>query len=148
MAIKRDPRRSQELKAIHVGRKKLGWDEETYRAALVQLTGKRSSAELTGPERARVLDRMRDLGFQHTKPQPPRRPRATQDDKIRALWEELDAMGALRDGSERALQAFVQRQTGKSRIEWCTPQEKNKVIEGLKSWADRVGGPVITPDGD
>lgn len=142
MSVKRkaDPRRKAELAAIHTGKRALGLDDTEYRALLEELTGKRSAADLTRAERAHVLDRMRGLGFR-----PPagaaadgglRRP--TQIDKARALWRELEATGALKDPSPAALRAFCERQTGKSRLEWCTPHELNLVIEGLKSWLARV----------
>lgn len=138
----RDAQRKVELAAIHAGRRSLGWDEDTYRTVLRQLTGKASAADLTVYERAAVLDKMRDLGFKRTRQgytgRAPRRDgRPTQLDLIRTLWGELAATGALRDPSEPALQAFGERQTGKSRLEWCTPGELRQIIEALKSWAAR-----------
>lgn len=140
---KADPQRNLELAAIHTGKRALGLDEDAYRGMLFNLTGHTSSAELDPVGRAKVLDRMRDLGFERSRPYTPPapgRPRATQADKARALWGELGNAGALRDDSEAAITAFVERQTGKSRLEWCTPSELNRVIEGLKGWLARVKG--------
>lgn len=135
---KKDPRRKADLAAIHTGKRALGLDDEAYRALIEDLTGKRSAADLTPAERAHVLDRMRDLGFRRPgRAEAPGRRRPTQIDKARALWQELDALGALRDAAPAALHAFCERQTGKSRLEWCTPAELNVVIEGLKSWLAR-----------
>jgi phage gp16-like protein len=143
---KRDDQRRMELAAIHTGKRALGLDDAAYRGLLGQVTGKSSAADLTGTERARVLDRMRELGFGRAgkaRPAPRERKPATQLDKARALWGELAQLGpvelrVLRDSSEAAFYAFVQRQTGKSRPEWCTPQELNAVIEGLKAWLGRA----------
>lgn len=138
---KMDQRRA-DLAAIHMGKKSLGWDDETYRDLLRQLTGKSSSAELSVLQRGVVLDTMRELGFQRAAGSAARprstTPRASQADKVRALWDDLVALGGLRDSSDRALVAFVERQTKKSRLEWCTPHELNKVIEGLKAMLARA----------
>lgn len=138
-----DPRRKIELAAIHLGKKALGLDEAAYRTVLEQLTGKTSARDLTEAERARVIDKMRGLGFERTRKGYTNRParedrRPTQADLIRTLWGEIAAVGALKDASETALQAFGQRMTGKSRIEWCTPSELIVLTEALKAWLARV----------
>lgn len=134
---KTDARRKADLAAIHTGKRALGLDDAEYRGLLEDLTGKRSAADLTAAERHLVLDRMRELGFKRPDGRRPERRRPTQIDKARALWAELDAIGALTDASQAALHSFCERQTGKSRLEWCTPAELNLVIEGLKSWLAR-----------
>lgn len=134
-------RRAAELGAIHAGRRALRWDDDTYRATLIQLTGKDSAANLDERERAAVLDRMRELGFKRTGKASgwtgTERGR-TQQGKVRELWAALREAGALRDDSDVALRAFCARQTGRDRLEWCTPVELNKVVEGLKAWLARV----------
>lgn len=133
-----DNGRKADLAAIHTGKRMLGLDDADYRHLLEDLTGKRSAADLTATERHLVLDRMRDLGFERPDRRPRERRQPTQIDKAGALWRELEALCALKDPSPAALQAFCERQTGKSRLEWCTPHELNLVIEGLKSWLARV----------
>ena len=127
--------RQRDLAAIHMGRKSLELDDDTYRLLLEGVTGKRSAGDLGPAERARVLDKMRELGFQRA----PKRRAApqTHEQKARALWRRLGEQGALRDHSTQAFQSFVERQTGKSRVEWCTPDELNSVIEALKAWLAR-----------
>jgi phage gp16-like protein len=134
-------RRKAQLAAIHLGKKQLGWSDDVYRDVIAGVSNgaTRSAADLNAAQRARLLDMMREHGFKG--PQRPVKRRheiPTQDDKVRALWGDLVTVGALRDASERALQSFVERQTGKSRIEWCTPEELNDVIEGLKGWLARA----------
>lgn len=137
--------RARELAAIHTGRRKLGWDDETYRDVLAQLAGgKRSAKDLTTEERRRVLDRMRDLGFAPVAGKPAGRTRrkpaaepAGQWDLARELWAQLGEVADLKDPSEAGLRRFLERQTKKSRPEWCSPQELNKVVEGLKAWLAR-----------
>ena len=137
-------RRKAELGAIHAGKRELGWTEETYRDTLHELTGKSSAGDLDADERAQVLDKMRELGFQRTgrsaawdgsragsKDSPQLR-------KVRELWIALGATGELRDTSDVALHSFCMRQAGRSRLEWCSAEQLNKVIEGLKAWLARV----------
>ena len=54
---------SRSIAAMHVAKKELGLDDETYRAALVQVTGKSSSAAMSEAERQKVLEHFRDRGF-------------------------------------------------------------------------------------
>ena len=136
MSTFNDQRRRRDLAAIHTGKKQLHLDDDAYRSMLNSITGKTSAAELSATERGDVLDWMRDQGF-HVQPGRTRKPRPTQEQKIRALWAELAVLGVLHESSEGALASFVERQTKKTRMEWCTPVELNAVIEALKSWLRR-----------
>lgn len=55
--------RIAEIATIKVAIKELGIDDDTYRAMLVQLTGKRSCADLSWQERKRVIDHLKTKGF-------------------------------------------------------------------------------------
>jgi len=55
--------RASQIRTIKVAVKQLGLDEETYRALLVRVTGKSSCAQMSGFERARVLDALKAQGF-------------------------------------------------------------------------------------
>jgi phage gp16-like protein len=136
-----DPTRRADLAAIHVGKKNLRLDDETYRALLWTLTGRESSAELNAPQRKAVIERMRALGLQrkplaHTVT----RMNQAQAKKIVAMWIELAKKGIVRDPSDRALNHFIARVTKVSHINWLRPAEANKVIEALKAMAARGAG--------
>jgi phage gp16-like protein len=62
-----------------------------------------------------------------------------QASKARALWLALYHLGAVRDPAERALDAFVQRQTGVASLAWVGPEAMNSAIEALKDWCAREG---------
>lgn len=131
-------RRRAELAAIHTGKRALNLTEDAYRGMLEGL-GVTSSADLDAAGRGALLDRMRELGFTRSGSVAPRPAGpATQADKAHALWRDLASAGALRDSSEKGFNAFVHRQTGISRLEWCAPAQLNQVIEGLKAWLGRV----------
>lgn len=51
------------LAVIHMGRRALALDDETYRAMLYRLTGKYSSKDLSVLEKRLVVDEMRAWGF-------------------------------------------------------------------------------------
>ena len=51
------PSRNHRLAAIHLGKKELGLDDDTYRDMLEQVTGKRSAKGLNDDELVAVLKR-------------------------------------------------------------------------------------------
>lgn len=131
--------RNRTLGAIHAGRRALRWDVETYRAFLQQLVNKESASTCTDQELYLILDEMRQRGFQRKEGSAPAVPRerATQLSKAQALWGSLAELGALTNPSESGFVRYVERMTGRSRPEWCTPAQLSKVIEGLKAWVQR-----------
>jgi len=147
---KGEAKRRRELAAIHLGKKKLGLNDDLYREFLHQLTGKASAGDLTAAERAFVLDGMRRLGFKNDRlPDYDRRAQqlaaaAVADEQthvvIRGLWAECHAVGAVRDPSPAALRAFVCRMAKVEALAWLSLDQAAKVIEGLKAMRDRAQG--------
>jgi len=154
MNAARNPGSRQSLiRLIHVAKRDLALDDDTYRAMLVAITGKDSSAGLSIPQLERVLAHMKAHGFKVRHKSPPDRPRnsrhspgdlsrpLTQDaqsKKIRALWLSLHDMGEVRDGSEAALAAYVKRITHIDALQWLNANQASLVIETLKKWQARV----------
>lgn len=142
-----DPRRRAELAKIHLAKKQLALDEETYRAAVSRMSHGRTTtaAELTARERGALLEHFREAGFEGKRMAKRRSGRPEpggyrpQVAKARALWRSLWQLGAMRDGTDRALDAFAKRQTGVERLGWCKPAQLNAVIEALKDWSRREG---------
>lgn len=66
--MRRSPeaRRKSELGKIHLAKKQLGMDDDTYRAMLHQVGGVDSAAALDDRGRAKVLDHLRKAGFKAT----------------------------------------------------------------------------------
>ncbi|WP_375640040.1 phage protein GemA/Gp16 family protein, partial [Bartonella sp. MM55XZML] len=52
------------LAAIHMGKRALGLDDETYRALLYRLTGKQSARDLNFSEQRLVVAEMKAFGFE------------------------------------------------------------------------------------
>ncbi|WP_275064708.1 regulatory protein GemA [Bartonella sp. AU55XJBT] len=125
------------LAAIHMGRRALALDDETYRAMLYRLTGKYSAKDLSVLERRLVVDEMRACGFQ---------PKAKLLEgkyakKLQALWIAGWNLGIIRDRSDQALVRFVKRQTGIDHIRFLRDSDDAcRAIEALKGWLQREGG--------
>lgn len=132
-------RRRRDIARIHIVSKALGLTEDERRDVLFAITAKRSCSDLdfTGLQRVRshLESRARSRGVKV--PAGPPGVRDPMSRKIRALWLSLADVGKVVDRSEKALLAFVKRQTGKDRLEWCTMADKDKVIEALKAWTIR-----------
>ncbi len=140
------PARRALLAQVHLAKKELGLDEDTYRDMLAAVAGKRSASELTIPELERVVAGCRARGWQSgaaapTTHSPRGRFAASQKPHVRKVWATWGGMG--RDGliskaSRQALRTFVERMTKCSDPEWLTPEQANVVIEGLKAWRGRL----------
>lgn len=134
------------IKLLHVGRRELGMDEDTYRQLLAGITRdatRNSASQLTLQELDLVLDRMKAAGFKVRKAGSQRKqadhPMAR---KIRSLWLTLRDLGALRDASEKALNSWVEGETGVADLAWLNNHQAHLVIERLKKWVNRVEGQV------
>ena len=130
------------LACIHVAKKDLGLDDETYRAALEQVVGRSSARDCSDAELSRMADHFRRLGWAPAKAGPKAKPKAPPSlnphvRKVWALWGDLERSGALRQPGRAALYAFVQRMTGVSDPHWLSPEQANQVVEGLKAWRRR-----------
>lgn len=147
MSTQRDLRRD-DLSKIHIAKKQLGLDDDTYRAMLWSIARVRSAKDLDFTGRQRVLHHLRKRGFKG-KPAaasaPAPAPMDPQIAKIRALWLELRDVGGIDDASERALQAFVRRQTGVDALAWLSTSQASAVIESLKQWLRRLA-PAVAPN--
>lgn len=136
-----DDVRRRELAMIHVAKKQLGMEDDAYRALLWSIARVNSAADLDWAGRKQLLDHMKKCGF---KARPPKKGggRELEDDPqskmILALWLQLHNQGVVRDPSERALAAWVKRQTGVDAIRWLRRDQKVALIESLKAWADRT----------
>lgn len=135
--------RRARLAKIHMAKKKLAMEEESYRAMLRRITGHDTAAALDLIQLNAVLEEFKRLGFHGGAPRR-WRPAAQKPHvrKVFALWHALKPY--LRDDSDAALRAFVRRHTrdelhpdGVGDPAWLAPEEANKVTEGLKAWLAR-----------
>lgn len=141
---KKSTRRSRELALIHIGKKELGWDDDTYRDALLAWTGKTSSGKMTTAERSKVIEGMKELGFRPERTQAPPEPVVIDEGdapvtrKIKTLWRELHREGAVENPSLQSLNRFCIRITRDEHVDFLSDKDAQKMIEVLKSWLARV----------
>lgn len=138
-----NPARLSLIKLIHVARRELRMDDDTFRLMLVSMTGldgATSSADLSVPNLQRVLEQLKQRGFTVRPKKAQRRPKADdgQSRKIRSLWLTLHGLGAVRDPSEEALAKFVLNMTGVAALQWLKGSQASGVIESLKQWQQRI----------
>lgn len=140
--------RQSELAQIHIAKKQLGLDDDTYRIMLHNLTGKDSTKKMTINERYKVLAHLKEKGFKPKKNGKRYSPKSSHKkpgektiiDKIRAVWIDMGKMGYISDNSETALDKWVARMTAKENngkginsVAWLKNASAQKVLEALKS---------------
>lgn len=136
---------------IHVAKKQMAMEDESYRALLRRITGKSSSAELSMGQLESVIKEFERLGFAGTvrKSRPAAKgglPSDIQARKIRALWLNLYHLGELDNPAEEALIAYCRRMSGVESIEWMHSEQFDNVIRGLRGWLQRVDWQNPTAD--
>lgn len=128
------------LAKIHVAKKQLDLDEDDYRAMLRAEAGVASARDLDDAGARRVMLWFDNHGFKRTGTSKgtaaDRRPIVQ---KARALWISLHQLDEVSNRSDKALDAFAKKVTGKDTLHFCTNGEAGKVVEALKAWAERVG---------
>lgn len=144
--------RQQLIQLIHVAKRDLKMDDDTYRTVLMQVGKKSSCSDMSIIELERVLSYFKRQGFKvktRTNRRPPSSPRsrALADDadskKIRALWLFMHQLGVVQDPSEKALAAYVKRITRVEALQWVNGHQAVQLIETLKKWAMRFLPAVV-----
>lgn len=141
--------RQRLIKLIHVARRELGLDEDTYRTLLRTAGGADSTTLMSVPALKAVVEHAKRAGFKvRATAASAARPDRRQDTsgearKVRALWLFLHHLGAVRDPSERALAAYVKRIAKVDDMHWAPGAAMTKLIETLKKWAMRYLPGVI-----
>ena len=134
--------RRNELAQIHIAKKELALDDETYRSMLWTVARVNSAGDLDFHARKRVLEHLKSRGWKNKSARKAKttRPMASdpQSKMIRALWLDLHAAGAIADPSEAALASYVKRITKVAALQWLTAHQASLVIETLKKWIDRL----------
>ncbi|EAT8443878.1 DUF1018 domain-containing protein [Salmonella enterica] len=132
---------------IHVAKKDLCLDADTYRDTLRATVGKTSCRDMTLAELSRVLTVFQRRGFKvRSKPQNRALKPTTVTAKIRAIWRLMCAQGFLGSDSEAALNVWVRKQTasanggeGVANYQWLErePALASDILECLKRWHRR-----------
>ncbi|WP_239928716.1 gp16 family protein [Photobacterium sanguinicancri] len=146
--------RNRLIQLIHVGKRELALDDDTYRALLFANGEHSSCSKMNIKQLELVLTAMEIQGFKRQgkggKTPFKRRlsPKAgkakhAEIDKIRAIWIIMAQHDIVRDRSESALDAYVRRITNRNKGEgvehvgWCDANQAYTVLESLKNWHKR-----------
>jgi len=127
------------LAKIHIAKKQLGLDDDTYRDVLERVTARRSSKGMSNSQHMAVLDEFKRLGW---KSDVKRKGglSGTYAKKLQALWIAGWNLGLVNNRKDAALIAFVKRQTGIQSMSWLRdPKDADKAVEALKKWLARAG---------
>ncbi|WP_350654829.1 regulatory protein GemA [Pseudoalteromonas sp. D48-MNA-CIBAN-0056] len=137
------------IQLIHIAKGQLGLDDETYRAALLGSAGKTSCSQMSLPELNKVLDHFKKAGFKakaKRRLSPKSSPKELGEiNKIRAIWITMHKQSFVRDGSETALDAYVNRMLNRAKVganvsyhtHFLTLKQAIQVLEPLKKWHKR-----------
>ena len=133
--------RNLQLSKIHIAKKDLGLDDETYRALLGRVAGVSSAKDLTPRQTGAVLAEFIRLGWVSAPAKKPGRkaPAVAPDrkklvGKIEAFLAEANRSWAYADGM--ALRMFKVE-----RVEWLDPGQLQKMVAALTYDARRHGRP-------
>jgi len=127
------------VQMLRIAQKQLGLDDDTYRDKLETLTGKRSTRDLSERERQKVYTAFQADGFVPKRPAP-KADRATGKfaPKLQALWIAGWNLGVVKNRTDKAMLAFLFRQTGIDHSRFLYHgEDARKVIEALKAWIIR-----------
>lgn len=134
--------RSAQIRAIHVAKRQLRLDDDTYRAIVRRVSARyghpvTSSADMHPRERAALLDELRNHGFRRVaEPAKSIAQGAPQTKFIRAMWALLHEREQFRE-PEKVLRGFCKRVTGKDAVNWLDAHDANRLIEAIKARLQR-----------
>jgi phage gp16-like protein len=133
-----DKARDREIKLIHIAKRDLQLDDETYRAMLWSIARVRSAKDLDFTGRKKVLDHLKARGFKvKAKASPSKNAPDSRWRKMRALWHELHKRQLVEHDTDEALRAFIKRLTGADDFRFLNNHQIHTVIESLKKWSTR-----------
>ncbi|HDG1667442.1 TPA: regulatory protein GemA [Kluyvera ascorbata] len=151
--------RANTIKLIHVARRSLGLDDETYRVFLDSVVpGKRSCRDMSAQQLQAVLDALKERGFKPVSSKP--KVSSGIVSKIRAVWFTMYNQGFVTSNDATAIDAYVKRITrqqnggeGVAKLNWLRDEKARTVLESLKRWhmrcmLERLPGTGIKPTYD
>lgn len=126
------------LAQLHIAKKDMALEDESYRALLQRITSKRSARDLSDGQLRQVLAEFTTLGWKKARFKKYTASHHPDVRKVFAIW------GSLRDhleckGSRAGLRAFVERLTGVSDPNFLDGKQARRVIEALKAMQTRYG---------
>ncbi|MDI1231360.1 MAG: regulatory protein GemA [Methylobacter sp.] len=134
-------KKKPELAKIHIAKKQLGMDDDTYRAMLMQVAGVNSAKDLTDFDRTKVLEHLKKVDFKGAKTFKGRPHNAgTQAANAKQLGK-IEALLADAGRPWAYAASMAKRMYKKDALEFCGGRELAGIIAALsKDAAKRTGG--------
>ena len=137
-SVTTENRRKKLIQLVHIGKAKLGMDDEAYRAFLSGVCGRDSSAKMTIRQLEQVLKAMRTHGFEQTpnrvKPEEKGGATLAQLEYIKGMWAKC-----ARNKNDKALLAFVDRIARVKSLRFLTVHTAQDVILALREMMIKAG---------
>jgi phage gp16-like protein len=130
--------RSADLAKIHIAKKQLGLDDDTYREMLKGITGKTSAGDLSACERADVLNHLKMTGFLEKRKGRPDSAMTGEDSRARQL-KKIEALLTIGDKSWAYADGIAKRICKVDKMAWVKTRDLYKIITALRKFAQKEG---------
>ena len=134
---KKDNRRAVTAR-IHIAKKELGLDDETYRAMLQQVTKNSSCAGMHISDLYRVMEHLKTLGYEPAARKFGKRPNPPKD-KV-ALMGKVEALLADRGLHWNYAHAMAQRMFKVEKVDWLDRGQLWRLVASLQKHAQKSSG--------
>lgn len=115
--------RTSELAIIHIARKDLAIDDETYRAMLHMCARVTSSADLDHAGRAKVIEHLKSRGWKPKKA-------TVANFKSKLIWK-IDQLLKEQDLNRAYAEGIAKQMYKRPKLEWCNAQELRGIVTAL-----------------
>lgn len=134
-------RRNAAMGKIHIAKKQLAMDDDTYRAMLLTIGGVKSSKDLTPEGIDKVVRHLEHVGAVFTKAaKAGKAPRNLDSESNRAgLLKKIEALLAEAGRPWAYAASMAKRMYKKDTLEFCSATELTGIIAGLVNNAKREG---------
>lgn len=123
--------RSALIRLIHVARRDLAMPEDTYRALLESVAGKRSAADLDVVQLERVLERMKASGFRVRKSGGPAKGKPTVAEDKQALQAKIDRQVEALGVTSKYVDGIARKMFQVDSLRFCTPEQLRRIVAAL-----------------
>jgi phage gp16-like protein len=136
--MKIDPRR-QQLARIHLAKKQLGLDDDSYRSLLLRVGGHASSADMTTGQRNAVIREFVRLGFKGERKtqQRERWPGEPKDCNAVPMLRKVRALLADHGRPWSYAHTLGERMFNVKRVEWLREDQLHSLVSALQIDANR-----------
>lgn len=120
--------RNQRIAAIHMGKKQLGLDDDTYRDMLEQVTSKRSAKDMSDDDLVKVIQHLDQLGF--SKREFGNKPKVKLSKE--ALMGKIEAHLAENKLHWNYAKGIAKQMFQKEALEFCTENQLWRIVAALE----------------